>query len=372
VHLFHDEHATGEPSVVRAIRDGTLIRRHGESPAAREVRGCSGNPPNPPYSSGFSAPAYNISKSPPAKPVSEAFARAAEAILVALSELNTNGEIRAACRSAFSRLLGVLGNAVLPQLPQWIEGLLSRSSSKDEMAMFLRLLEQVVYGFKGEIYNVLDLLLTPLLERVFTGLQEPINGTDDEIQLQELRREYLAFIQVILANNLGGVLISTTNQQFFDPLINSIITLAKTVGHGNLGASRTGFSVLAKMAQQWGGPDVRVLPPQNPGYKPEISSQEIPGFGQFMIERFHTACWEVMLDSNFKPNDAQCRQVLGEIASVEQIIYSKTGDTFIHHLETTTLPQLGIDAQTFVHHLTSDDKKTFTSYLQSLVKGRRA
>ncbi len=31
--------------------------------------------------------------------------RAAEAILVALNELNSNGEIRTACRSAFSRLL---------------------------------------------------------------------------------------------------------------------------------------------------------------------------------------------------------------------------------------------------------------------------
>ena len=41
---------------------------------------------------------------------------------------------------AFSRLLGVLGAALLPTLPQWIEGLLSQSSSNDEMAMFLRLL----------------------------------------------------------------------------------------------------------------------------------------------------------------------------------------------------------------------------------------
>ncbi len=64
---------------------------------------------------------------PPPKVVSDEFARAAEAILIALNGLNTSSDIRAACRSAFSRLLGVLGSAVLPQLPQWIEGLLSRA-----------------------------------------------------------------------------------------------------------------------------------------------------------------------------------------------------------------------------------------------------
>jgi len=126
---------------------------------------------------------------PPEKAVSDEFSRAAEAILIALNQLNSSAEIRTACRSSFSKLLGVLGSAVLPQLPQWIEGLLSQSSSKDEMAMFLRLLDQVVFGFKSEIYEVLNVLLTPLLQRIFGGLSEPIAGTDDEIQLAELRRD---------------------------------------------------------------------------------------------------------------------------------------------------------------------------------------
>jgi exportin-T len=312
---------------------------------------------------------------PPATQLSESFSRAAEAVLLALNELNTNGEIRAACRSAFSRLLGVLGNAILPQLPQWIEGLLSRSSSKDEMAMFLRLLEQVVFGFKSEIYSFLDMLLTPLLERVFMGLSEPINGTDDEIQLQELRREYLAFVQVILINDLGGVLISERNQAFFDPLITSITTLATMIRHDNLAASRIGFIVLGKMAAQWGGPDVKTIKPLPTAAKqeqPAPSAAAIPGFGQFMIDRFDRACWEVMLDVGFKPHsDAQSRQLLGEIAGLEQIIYSKTGDSFAKHLSEVTLSQRGIDPAVYVGHMASDDKRAFTSYLLNLIKGLR-
>lgn len=318
----------------------------------------------------WSANATNT-RPPPPKEISDEFSRAAEAILIALNELNTNGEIRAACRSAFSRLLGVLGAAVLPQLPQWIEGLLSRSSSKDEMAMFLRLLEQVVYNFKGEIYNILDLLLTPLLERVFAGLSEPINGTDDEIQLQELRREYVSFVQVILVNDLGGVLVSAANQGIFESLVSSIITISKTIVHGNLVASRIGFICLSRMASQWGGPDIATI-----GENPVATGAPAPaiaGFDHFMIDRFHTACWEVMQDLNFKPfSDAQAKQLLNEISGLQQTIYTKTGDIFIRHIQTITFPQIGMDGTDYLRVLTtSTDRKAVTAYIQSLLKSRR-
>ncbi|RYP76282.1 hypothetical protein DL770_007243 [Monosporascus sp. CRB-9-2] len=311
---------------------------------------------------------------PPDKVVSDEFSRAAEVILVALSELNGSSDIRTACRSAFSRLLGVLGAAVLPQLPQWIEGLLSQSSSKDEMAMFLRLLDQVVYGFKTEIYDVLNLLLTPLLQRVFGGLSEPISGTDDEIQLAELRREYLTFIGIILNNDLGGVLVSEANQGFFDALINSIVSMAKEVGHrsGNLPASRLAFAQLARMAAVWGGPDIANIS-ANPTAPSGSPSPVIPGFDQFLIDRFHPVCWEVIQDPEFKPtSDAQSRQVLNEIAGLEQTIYLKTGERFIQHLQTTVFPALGIDGEGFLRSMTtSTEKKSFAKYLQDMLKARR-
>ena len=148
------------------------------------------------------------SSSPPAPLVSEEFSRTAEAILVGLESLNNSAEVRTAARFAFSRLIGVTGNRILGQLPRWIDGLLSQTSSKDEMALFLRLLVQVVYGFKTEIYDILNTLLTPFLQRVYLGISEPTSGTDDEIQLAELKRDYLGFLLVILNNELGSVLIS--------------------------------------------------------------------------------------------------------------------------------------------------------------------
>ncbi|KAH9883900.1 Xpo1-domain-containing protein [Xylariomycetidae sp. FL2044] len=310
----------------------------------------------------------------PPKALADEFSRASEAILIALSRLNSSSDVRAACRSAFSRLLGVLGSAVLPQLPQWIEGLLSQSSSKDEMAMFLRLLDQVVFGFKAEIYDVLNMLLTPLLQRVFGGLSEPINGTDDEIQLAELRREYLTFLSIILNNDLGGVLVSEANQGFFDALIASILSLAREVssGSGNLPASKLAFSLLTKMAGVWGGPDVANISaePQEPTGPP---SPVIPGFDQFLIDRFHSACWEVLRDPQFKfTTDAQAKQVLTEIAGLEQAIYVKTGQKFVEHLQSTLFPALGIDGPSFLNTMArATDRKTFSKYLQELLGGSR-
>ena len=145
---------------------------------------------------------------PPANQISEEFSRTSEAVLLALNQLKASAEIREAGRFAFSRFIGVLGNRILPQLPRWIDGLLTSGSTRDEIALFIRLLDQVVFGFKAEIYDILNTLLTPLLQRVFRSISEAATGTDDEIQLAELKREYLAFMTVILNNGLESVLVS--------------------------------------------------------------------------------------------------------------------------------------------------------------------
>lgn len=145
---------------------------------------------------------------PPPQQISEEFARCGEAILVVLDSLNNVALIRQASQSSLARLLGGMGNRVLSQLPRWIDGLLSQASTKDETCSFLHLLTQIMFAFKGEISSVLDATLSPLLQRVFERLSEPATGTDDEYQLSELRRKFLAFLNALLSHGLGSVLIS--------------------------------------------------------------------------------------------------------------------------------------------------------------------
>ena len=39
-------------------------------------------------------------------------------------------------------------------------------------------------------------------------MAQPVEGTDDEVKLQELRREFLNFFHVVINNDLGRVFVS--------------------------------------------------------------------------------------------------------------------------------------------------------------------
>ncbi|KAL4862307.1 Exportin-T [Aspergillus spectabilis] len=301
----------------------------------------------------------------PAPEVSEAFAQVSEATLVALESLKTSFNVRTASRFAFSRLIGVLGSRILPQLPRWIDGLLTQTSTRDEMALFLRLLDQVIFGFKGEIYNILDALLTPFLQRVFTGIADPITGTDDEIHLAELKREYLNFLLAVLNNDLGAVIISERNQPIFDTVITTIEHFAKDVD--DFTTAKMAFSVLAKMGSSWGGPDI--APAASNGAA--ATQVALPGFGQFMITRFSPLCWALPATPTFNSKDAVAKQVLAEAGGLQRIIYGKTGMEYIEYLRDRELPGMGMGGdlvEEYVGTLSRLDLRGFRQFFPSFIQ----
>ncbi|KAJ6186255.1 hypothetical protein N7519_007556 [Penicillium mononematosum] len=301
----------------------------------------------------------------PAPEVSAAFAQVAEATLVALESLSSSFNIRTAARFAFSRLIGVLGAQILPQLPRWIDGLLTQTSSRDEMALFLRLLDQVIFGFKGEIYNILDTLLTPFLQRVFSGIADPTTGTDDEIQLAELKREYLNFLLAVLNNDLGNVIISERNQSIFETVITTIEHFAKDIE--DFTTAKMAFSVLGRMASCWGGPDIAPAPAN--GATPAQAA--LPGFGGFMITRFSPLCWALPTTPSFNSKDAQAKQVLAEAGALQRTIYSKTGMEYAEYLRNQELPGMGMGAELIEEFLTAMgqlDVKGFRQFFPSFIQ----
>ncbi|KAL8830473.1 MAG: hypothetical protein Q9191_001404, partial [Dirinaria sp. TL-2023a] len=304
--------------------------------------------------------------SAPAQPVSEEFTQTAEAILVALESLSSSFQVRTAARFAFSRLIGVLGNRILIQLPRWIDGLLSRTSTKDEMALFLRLLDQVVFGFKSEIFDILNILLTPFLERVFAGINEPTNGTDDEIQLQELKREYLGFLLIILNNDLESALVSDKNQTIFAKVITTIEHLATDTS--DYSTAKLAFSVLSRMALTWGGPDLYPPQAQLPGSIAAANAQPtLPGFDHFMVERFSPLCWAMPSSPDFNSKDAQAKQALGEAAGLQKTIFLKTGHEYLAMLKNSQLRNMGMgdaDIEEYLNALCTLDVRGFKQFFQ--------
>ncbi|KAL4760217.1 Ran GTPase-binding protein LOS1 [Aspergillus foveolatus] len=310
---------------------------------------------------GTSSPAAQL----PAPEVSEAFSQVSEATLVALESLKASFDIRTASRFAFSRLIGVLGSRILPQLPRWIDGLLTQTSSRDEMALFLRLLDQVIFGFKGEIYNILDALLMPFLQRVFSGIADPTSGTDDEIHLAELKREYLNFLLAVLNNDLGAVIISERNQPMFDTVITTIEHFAKDAE--DFTTAKMAFSVLSRMGSAWGGPDIAPAASNGPG----ASQVALPGFGQFMITRFSPLCWALPATPSFNAKDAQAKQVLAEAGGLQRTIYSKMGMEYIEYLRDRELPGMGMGAdlvEEYVGTLSRLDLRGFRQFFPQFIQ----
>ncbi|CAI7620119.1 unnamed protein product [Penicillium manginii] len=302
----------------------------------------------------------------PAPEVSEAFSQVAEATLVALESLKASFNVRTAARFAFSRFIGVQGARILPQLPRWIDGLMTATSSRDEMALFLRLLDQVIFGFKGEIYSILDTLLTPFLQRVFSGIADPTTGTDDEIQLAELKREYLNFLLAVLNNDLGAVIISERNQTLFETVITTLEHFAKDID--DYTTAKMAFSVLCKMGLSWGGPDIAAA---NGNGNANGSSAALPGFGNYMISRFSPLCWALPANPSFNSKDAQAKQVLAEAGSLQRTIYSKTGGEYTDYLRNNELPGMGMGGdliEEFVTALSQSDAKGFRQFFPSFIQ----
>lgn len=302
---------------------------------------------------------------PPPSQLSQSFLPASEAVLTSLSALNSSSDIRTAARHAFSRLLGVLGTHILPQLPTWIDGLLSAASSNDEMAMFLRTLAQVVYGFKAEIYSILDSLLAPLLLRVFAGLTLAPGGTDDEIQLRELRLQYLNFVLVILNNDLGAVLVSPGNQRVFDSFIGTLRQYA--VDPSDPQSARLAFSTLNRMTAIWGGPDV----PFAADTSTSAPEPVLPGFDTFILIHFAPLPWSLLSAQGFSAGDAQMRNVMQEAAGLQWTILRKTGVVYRRQLE-TELRGLGVveeGVSEFLKRVGQEDVVGFRKWFVSFVQG---
>ncbi|KAF2399457.1 Xpo1-domain-containing protein [Trichodelitschia bisporula] len=293
---------------------------------------------------------------PPPDEICVEFARAAEAILVALETLNGAPKIRQAARYSFARLLGGMGSRVLPQLPRWISGLLTETSAREEMGFLLRLLEQLIFTFKSEVLSILDTILAPLFQHVFAHLESPVTGTDDEIELGELRREFMNFILVILGQDLGSVFVSPNNQFIFENVISAVEHFARNAE--DIPTARLAFSVLVRMTSVWGGPDIPL------SAQDQAPAPLLPGFDAFAIQRFSPLSWAIPSSANFKVQDPAVRNLVHEIANLQQEIMKKTGSMYAEALR-TELRSMGLgDADIDVYLQTlRGDQKAFREFM---------
>ncbi|KAK7204085.1 Exportin-T [Myxozyma melibiosi] len=158
------------------------------------------------------------------EPVREQFLLASRAILVSLETLSGLEIIREASRFAFARMVPILGQSILPEIPILVNRLLTESSTP-ELIDFMSFLGQLIHSFKGEpgMFDMLDQVLTPLLNGIFYALSVSANGsTDEEIQQTDMKKAYLSFMLGVLNNGMGAVLASNTNRPMLDSVLQSV------------------------------------------------------------------------------------------------------------------------------------------------------
>ena len=327
---------------------------------------------------GFSDWVPGRSSMPVAEQVSDEFQKASSTILHALGVLRGSFRIRSAARFAFTRLIGVLGFKILEQLPQWLEGFLVESSTREEMGLFLRLLDQVVFGFKTQLYGTMDALLSPLLQRVFASFSEPTSGTDDAMELNELRREYLSFLLVLLNNDLEGVLVSSTNQGMFETIMSAIEHFAKDISHPN--EVRHAMSVLQRMCSVWGGPNIYTPGPTNDLIASTSSGSPSPaptlqGFDQFMLTRFSPLTWAIMTKPDLNPtkDSSAGGKILTDVAELQGTLLAKTGREYLVWLRDSELTGLGLGQEAIEWYLNglctkSGDSRAFKGFLVTFLQ----
>lgn len=150
------------------------------------------------------------------------FRDALNAVMVVLQELSSSVLIRDAvfvilwpnqatkkARFTFQRMMGCVGPLILPLLsPLLTTGLLAASCTR-ELVDMLPFIGLTMHRYDKELIGPLfDTLLSPLLERIFYLLNQPTQGTDEAVLSEDLRRAYLSFLGVVIANGFEGLFLT--------------------------------------------------------------------------------------------------------------------------------------------------------------------
>ncbi|CCJ29157.1 unnamed protein product [Pneumocystis jirovecii] len=264
-------------------------------------------------------------------PISETFLQASEFILIALETLKHEEIIREAARLSFVRLTNILDLEILSKFPRLINGLLSESKTS-EIIDFLPFLGLLAHRFKSNIYDILNTLFTPLLNRIFQSLNQPAEGTDDIINQNDLKKKYLEFVLGLLNNDLDSVFISDVNQPNFEAFLQSIIHFAANISDPSI--EKIAFSILNKMITLWASDQSQIS---------DIKIKKtVSGFDQFIFQSLSSLCFEVPSKQSFNPQDTQTITVLSEISNLQFTIFQKKQAEFERYLCNIYFPSVNI------------------------------
>lgn len=282
------------------------------------------------------------------------FKQITEQILMALTALNRFATIREASRGAFARIVTSAGPAVLPYIPTLIH-LLVNEVSESELVDLLSFFGLITHKYKNDVREVMDDMFYVLVNRIFSFLNQGVEGTDDLVQRAEMERAYFGLVNALLSAGLDSVLVSEKNRPQLQPVLQSLVYYAE---NGDALTQRSAIGVLVRLVTLWAGR------PQGG------STTALPGFEQFMYDAILPLVFQVPCKPSFDAGDAQAQLVLTELCALVKTMYQARDEEFLQYLTGVYLPnvqcppELGTE---LAQNIQTMEIKPLKRYLQSFI-----
>ncbi|KAF8604237.1 KapM protein [Ceratobasidium sp. AG-I] len=293
----------------------------------------------------------------------------AEAILLSLEAMNQHRAIRDASRFAFARIIASTGSNITQYIPMLMERLI-RQSQPVELVDFLSFLSFTVHKLQNEVFTVLDELVSPLSTHIFELLARPVEGTDDRLQHNDIKKAYLDFLTHIMTDQMHAVFVSERNKDQLPGLVQSIATVAEDMSDpasAKLALSFLGRSTVA-FAQ---APDAPGAQPKPNTPAVPVQVDVVPGYQSFIYERLVPLAFDIPASPSFNIKDGQVLTATMEIGGLLRHIYLARGQEAINYLAEVYLPSKSCPPALiteFVGKLAELDVKQFRRYFAEFVR----
>ncbi|WVF68493.1 hypothetical protein IAT40_003260 [Kwoniella sp. CBS 6097] len=328
-----------------------------------------------------------------ALPYTPPFKQMTEALLQALDVLKSQRVVRDAARFAFAQFVTAIGTTVAELVPKFVSVVVTEYEPS-ELVDFMLFLGLLMHRLKKNTFETIDMLLLPLLSRIFAVLGQPITGTDEAQTHKRLKEAYLSFFTALMNANLDGVFITERNKPEFENLLTTLLGLTQDCSDPD--SQRFAFGFFARSVIAWGtspeaaaGPSIfaesaqsalsravangtAVATNQHTIAKEDRARQALPGYENFIYQRLLPACFEVPARREFNLRGGTL--TLFEMAGLVRNTAQARGQEALDFMSNDLLPRLGCPpeiAGQFVNSLKTQQAKDFRKTYGEFVRAMR-
>lgn len=304
-------------------------------------------------------------------------------------------ELRLKVLSFLHRMVESIGTHVLPYLPlacQVFIPILNSGSVYTSTDMtkehqdFVRLITQAINRFKDKVRNIVEDIVGPVIQSQVCPLVSALAqkfqaqaSDDDEVEIDVVSEEerewtdmikgYLLLIQSVLGHSLSSTLIAQKNGPYLEALLKAL--LLATTASDDISLKKQCVTTLRMMIEAWAGKITVVSDPNESGGQQMIAFQQ--AFNVFVFEHCVPLFFTLPLSPDFRPADAQCSMILGEMSKMQKTLVERCGQDALRHIKSVVCQIPNCSAQATEEYMQQllQPLKQFDPFYKKFVQAAR-